>query len=264
MDDDFKVWIEEHELYRKLAWDSRIRNPNTSIDDVLKIVEEVDKSHVMGTGGWLFESYIIRFGSNPDSQYLCKQIRKDTPLDDDTRDDYLAQYSVAFWFHLIMSIHKVNKFASEPLQMFSILLDYHGLSRAGMQYLALCHAAVLPRSLDRNKEKKLVEYDKLNQSIILEGKAVICFDNYNHAWGSAAMKLNKNTHMLNMNVTVCGISVMKTPVIQDFVYDAKSNAIPSIPASKEDLLAISSFFDFESHKCIEENGRTNQNTIWLL
>ena len=183
----------------------------------MKRIEEVDKSSIIGTGGWLFESYILRHGASADVKMIEMRLAKGKSLSPKECSQLLTKYSLRYWLHVMMSIHHVNRFAIEPLQMFSLLLEYYGLSRQGMYILAQCGPATLPRTNDRNKKAKLDTFIDSNARVIIGNKAVICFDNYNHSWGSAAMKLNRKTHMINMNVTVAGISVMKRDTDQSFV-----------------------------------------------
>jgi hypothetical protein len=235
MTDFVEVWQIEHKLYRKLAWDPKIRDPATSVEDFLLRIEEIAQSCVVGTGGWLLEAFILRYGSQEDALFLSRQIRNNFKLDADERKSMIVPYSLKFWFHVVRSIHHVNKFASEPLQMFSLVLEYHGLSRQGAQILALCGAAMIPRTTDRKKKRKLDEYDEENNSLTIEGKVVISFDNFNHSWGSAAMRLNKKTYMINMNVTVAGLSVMHNPMDQSFVI-VNRRALHSVPSTKAILV----------------------------
>lgn len=228
------VWKTEHKLYKKLARDPVILNHETTITGILTRIEFLARSCVLGTGGWLFESYILRCGMTSDREMLQKQILKNIPFDDWVIAHLVRSYSVQFWYQVITSIHKVNKFACEPLQMFTLLLEYHGLSRLGTHLLAFCGGCLLPRTNDRNRDTKLVQYDEESKKFILEGKAVIAFDNYSHSFGSAAMRLNKGTHMNHMNVTVGGLSIMKHPVDQSFVLQ-RGEFCHSIPSSKAEL-----------------------------
>jgi hypothetical protein len=145
------------------------------------------------------------------------------------------------------------------------------LSRLGRQILAFCGAAINLRTGDRDRDAKIMTYDEEQKSIILSGKAVIAFDNYNYAFGSATLKLNRRVDRINMNVTVCGISVMKADVKQSFkVVDG--TVYHSVPKSREDLLELvgplsdrlsrvsknleaqtdSPFSYFEIARCVEE------------
>ena len=62
-----------------------------------------------------------------------------------------------------------------------------------------------------------------------------CFDNYYHAYGSAAIKLDRNTNMQLMNVTVGGLSIMATPFPQTFLRSRSGMDVPSVPTRRLDL-----------------------------
>jgi len=115
------------------------------------------------------------------------------------------------------TIHKVNMFATAPLRLFTYLLEYHGLSRFGMQLLGLCEAAIRPNTLFRTRKQEVLDYDSKTKELITSGSGVICFDNYNHSYGSAAIKLDRSTNMLLMNVTVGAMSLFRYPIDQKFV-----------------------------------------------
>ena len=102
----------------------------------------------------------------------------------------------------------------------------------GMHLLAVCDVAIRPNSSDRHRQKENVSYDAETQKIIAGGSSVICFDNYNHAFGSAAIKLNRKTNMLLMNMIVCGLSIMSHHVDQDFRIDVDGIEQSSIPTTK--------------------------------
>ena len=59
---DLVPWLLEREFYRKLASDPVITDDTTSIEGVLARSEALGPSASLGKGGWLFESYIIRWG----------------------------------------------------------------------------------------------------------------------------------------------------------------------------------------------------------
>ena len=101
-------------------------------------------------------------------------------LDQCESDVFVPKYSIPFWFHVI---HKLNKFACTPLRMLTCLLEYYGLSRSGIQLLAHCDAAISPNTLDLCRTPTLLSYDSQTKEILESGNAVICFDNYNHAYG---------------------------------------------------------------------------------
>jgi len=235
MVDFLQVWELENKLYRRLSMNKTIRDPCTTVPKFLEIIEELDRSCVLKTGGWLFESYILRYGKGKDIAKLQNLIASENP---DSCEDFATkmykQYSLQFWYHVICAIHKVNKFATEPLQMFTFLLEYHGLSRMGLHLLGVCEVAIRPRTGDRPKKSKTIEYDDDLKRIILDGRAVIAFDNYNHCYGSAAIDLTRKVAWTQMNVTVGGISIMKRPIDQSFVHE-EGTLLPSIPSKKSDL-----------------------------
>ena len=49
--------------------------------------------------------------------------------------------------------------------MFTLLLEYHGLSRQGAHILALCGLVIGPRTANGTKKRKLAIYDE-EESIV--------------------------------------------------------------------------------------------------
>ena len=111
------------------------------------------------------------------------------------------------------------------------MLEYYGLSRLGMHLLACCDVAIRPNTSDRHRKQEVATYDEVTQKIISSGAAVICFDNYNHAFGSAAIIESKNKHVIDEYDSLW-ISVMRHRVEQNFVILPNGTEQPSLPATK--------------------------------
>ena len=74
-----------------------------------------------------------------------------------------------------------------------------------------------------------MKYDAENKKFIIDGKAVIAFDNYNHQFGSPTLSLNRTSQMLNANFTVLGLSITPTVVDNTFVRHLRGRIVTSLP-----------------------------------
>jgi len=136
-----------------------------------------------------------------------------------------------------MAMFRVNQKMNEGIKRLTMYLQYHGISRIGLQMLCIKGVCVDPRTNDRNANRQLSMYDAKLTNIIREGKAVMGIDNYNHAYGSPVISLEHKNMLRLANFTVCGISICQRPVDNLFVLNESGDPLPSLPDQKIALAA---------------------------
>ena len=187
--------------------------------------EKLSPSYILGSGGVLFESFILRRCSVKDHNMFMTLVRqkKNSGLqifvNEEFKNKLVSKFSIPFWYHVIQccaSIHQRNN--NKPLEQLTLNLEYRGLSRFGIEIMAACGAATPPRTHDRKRNENLLKYDEENKQIVLEGQAVIAIDNYSHFYGSPTVSLKRTNQIILANNTVAGLSLIREPVNLDFVY----------------------------------------------
>src|ERR1700722_5697404 len=99
----------------------------------------------------------------------------------------IHMYIIPFWFHCITIVQTLHPKYGYQLFMLTLNLQFHGLSRFGMNLLGLCHAASSIRTYDRWRTGLLVRYDLNMQSIIETGTFCWIWDNYAHVFRNARL-----------------------------------------------------------------------------
>ena len=116
----------ERELLETLSQKEDFGFPDLSFEKVLDLSEQIRPSEVLGVGGYLFESYIIRYGAKKNCDVLALHLTRHTKLPLAFRKEIVRDETARFW--IIRSIHSVNLFANFQLRLFTLLLEYRGLS----------------------------------------------------------------------------------------------------------------------------------------
>lgn len=205
----------ERDLLQKLPATTAIKDPALNFEQLLSLSESVERSLYIGTGGVLFELYILRLGKPRHVTFLQKELSNVGQLG--TRNSFMISelikdYGLPFWFYIISALPCVNQKCNYQLERLTMSLEYRGLSRFGLQILACLNAALNPRTYDRKRNKMLVVYDDMNMKFILDNKVILCFDNYNHFYTHATISLNAMSNLSLANYTVIGLSYLLKPV----------------------------------------------------
>ena len=183
----------EHTILDSLSSMEEFGSGSVSCDTVLELSEKLEPSIILGFGGILFESFIMR--EAPPKIYaaflsLYKQ-KAETNLpisvNLDLQEKIIKRFAIPFWFYIIQTIASIHRTKNKPLAQFTLNLEFRGLSRFGIEILHACGVASHPTTHDRKRNERLVAYDEENKRIVLQGKAMIAVDNYSHFYGSATV-----------------------------------------------------------------------------
>ena len=101
-----------------------------------------------------------------------KQENKNAPssLQDFTKQ-ILTTFTLPFWFHVITTSPCINRTRNKPLAQLTLMLEYRGLSRFGIEILAACKVATHTSTHDRIRDTRLLIYD--NENNIFSKKALL-------------------------------------------------------------------------------------------
>ena len=105
----------------------------------------------------------------------------------------------------VMMFHINQKF-NLAIKRLTMYLQYHGLSRLGIQMLSFKGICVNPRTADRTTSTRIRMQSSMVAALIHEGRAIIGIDNYNHAWGSPIVSPERQSQLVLANYTTCGVS----------------------------------------------------------
>jgi hypothetical protein len=131
----------------------------------------------------------------------------------------------------ILMFH-INQRFNDSIKRLTLYLQYHGLSRLGINVLTNKGICVHPRTSDRNINKRLSLYDAKISTIIRTGMAIIGIDNYNHCYGSPVISAERKMQLLLANYTVCGISHCQNTIDNHILLDGAGASIASLPNKK--------------------------------
>lgn len=228
----------ERSLLDSLCSFDELKRPSVSAQTVLLLSEKIAPSYILGVGGILFELFFLRISNRKTHDAFVKLVKqkdekKFTILQNQNfKSAILSTFTLPFWFHVINVSASINRKRNQALAQWTLMLEYRGLSRFGIEILSACKVATHPRTHDRIRNNRLLIYDNENKRIISEGKAVIAIDNYSHFYGSATISLNRSNQLLLANNTVGGLSVLRTLLNLDFVYTRAGNVLPSVPSER--------------------------------
>ena len=114
---------------------------------VLSLSEKYEPSLLLGVGGLLFEIFVIRKCNIKTHNTFMKLLndfeeKKSTRLYfQDFKKEVLTNFTLPFWFHVITTSPTINRKRNKPLAQLTLMLEYRGLSRFGIEILAACKVA---------------------------------------------------------------------------------------------------------------------------
>ena len=157
----------EHNLIDSLCTFDEFKSSSISCDTVMILSEKLSPSYILGSGGVLFESFILRRCSVKDHNMFMTLVRQKMNsglqifVNEEFKNKLVSKFSIPFWYHVIQccaSIHQRNN--NKPLEQLTLNLEYRGLSRFGIEIMAACGAATPPRTHDRKRNESLIKYRK--------------------------------------------------------------------------------------------------------
>lgn len=258
----------EYIFYEKLATREELNDPSLTYESLFDLCDAISPSLVLGTGGILFELFILRFGAHKHRSLLRKQLdlRPGKPLHLEDHNEIVRQYSLLFWFEVISKLPLTNRNCNTQLFLFTLALEYRGLSRLGIQYLALCGAATNPRTFDRKRLQELSHYDSTITRLVDNGQAVFGFDNYSHFFWTPKIAVGQSSSKLGTNCTVGAISIPQITLPNNILYNLNGDIIPSTPRVKVTLACYVKPFinDLKHILCDIKDVTGDHYTYWPL
>lgn len=245
----------ERDFYDKLSRIPEIDEPSLTYAQLLNISEGLSPSISLGTGGLMFELFVLRFGIARHRKVIVEE-----KVESKLKDEIVKRYILQFWFECISKLPMVKRRSNTQLYLATMALEYRGLSRLGIQFLALCGVATNPRTYDR---KRLVSLKNYGESIGLQlslGGYVICFDNYCHQYFMPRLSTNRDKIMLQTNCTVVAASVTQEYTDTRFVRTPSGRVLPSVPPAKHLLYKyVQSFIDDLKNALCDIGDSTGDN-----
>ena len=109
---------------------------------------------VAKTGGVLFEYYELLNAPNS----VAAQVRKilmseDLQANEDLRLSLVPNYALRFWYDAIRVMRGVNRKCNKPLALWTMLMEYRGLSRTGRMLASAVHGSLPISTYDKYKSK---------------------------------------------------------------------------------------------------------------
>jgi hypothetical protein len=198
---------------------------------------------VVGSGGVLFEYYVLL---NAPANLAVKFRRflnsTDAPDDDVLRLLILSKFSFRFWYDAIRVMRSVNQKCNKPLALWTMLMEYRGLSRTGRMLASAVYGSLPVSTYDTYKKKMVLEYQEEMHSLFSNNLALVTIDNYSHFYNSASLVNpvagSRETQYITCNYTVGALSRFEDNVDNhnfSFVKTRSGNFLDSFPAQLKGL-----------------------------
>ena len=242
----------ERDFYTALAKRDELNDPSLTYNQLFDICRDILPGKCPGLPGLMFELFVLRFGQKKDREILLKDPNENR-IDVETIKTLMKKYALRFWFETITKLPCANT----QVFLFTLSLEYRGLSRLGIQYLAFCGVANNPRTYDRKRDAKIESYDADLKIDIEMGQCIFAWDNFCKQWFTPAIKSGKETSALRANFTVGAVSRAPVPHDMSFVKNRKGDVLPSVPITRAELAYyLPSFLDDLKHALCDVRDQT--------
>jgi hypothetical protein len=182
--------------------------------------------------------FIILFGKENHSRELKSAVTASIPLKRERILLLNKQYSFPFWLHLAITLHSINQKVVYPLGMFTLLLEFRGLSRIGRAISHFVGVAPTVRTVDKIKQHLLKLQAFEIQDMIKNSICIVTLDNYSHVYGSSSISTSRNTQFLLQNYSVVALVKVPKQIHVNYIQlksSGKSTFLASLPSSFADL-----------------------------
>jgi hypothetical protein len=143
------------------------------------------------TGGLLMEIFIVQTGKAVDLHLIsgCYDEKKSIALSEDKKKELEKRFTLPFWLFLASTLHQINQKVIYPLTLWTMLLEFRGLSRLGRILSNYCNLAPSIRTYDAVRNRLLNDASQEIESITESGSCVFAIDNYTHLFGTSSLRL---------------------------------------------------------------------------
>jgi hypothetical protein len=245
--------LDERKILEKLA---SSKKANSYRVDFLGLLDESEKiahsSAILNGGsyffsitifsGILFEAYILRLGKNADVTLLRHHLQHGIVMNEANQKRYVALYTIPFWLYLVTAIQKVAPSVGSLLFIWTLCLEFYGLSRFGINLLAQGSVAQSIRTYDRWRLEYLKKYDNKLMEMIHANQGMLVYDNYNHQYGNPKLDTERKEQMSLANYTVGAVSRYVVTIDLNIKARANGDVLLSVPHLKTSLTKFQPIF----------------------
>jgi len=194
-------------------------------------------SFLVHAGGSLFEYYILMHGTKADFTAIFDCLEQEGKISDDDINRLILKYAARFWFDTVRTLHDLCKQCIRPMVLWSMMMEYRGLSNVGMEMGSVVRASLPRKAYERHKKKMLQSYDARLLKMVHSNCAILTWDNYSHIYPESGLRLDKTTAYTQAFYTVVGASRLEQVPKDGFPFvDLKNEEVlDSVPASREAL-----------------------------
>jgi hypothetical protein len=151
-------------------------------------------------------------------------------------DRLQKRYVMSFWLHLAQTLHHLSQKVVCPLALWTLLLEFRGLSRVGKTMLNYSGLAPSVRTVDTLKGELLMKQSADLQFIVDHHVFICALDNYTHVYGSPSISMNRDTQYHNPLFSVVAVVELTKQFASKFIAHAGSY-FASLPPAAIDLKA---------------------------
>ena len=184
----------ERDFYTALAKRDELNDPSLTYNQLFDICRDILPGKCPGLPGLMFELFVLRFGQKKDREILLKDPNENR-IDVETIKALMKKYALRFWFETITKLTNNHPCANTQVFLFTLSLEYRGLSRLGIQYLAFCGVANNPRTYDRKRDAKIESYDADLKIDIEMRQCIFAWDNFCKQWFTPAIKSGRKPRL---------------------------------------------------------------------
>jgi hypothetical protein len=170
-----------------------------------------------------------------DVTLLRHHLEHSVPMNPKVQKRYVSLYTIPFWLYLVTAIQKVSPTVGSLIFIWTLCLEFYGLSRFGIQLLAYGSVAQSIRTYDRWRLDYLRKYDTKLAKLLNTNQGMLVYDNYNHQYGNARLDLERKEQMTLANYTVGAMTRYVYPLDLKLRNGEDGKVLYSLPLEKEEL-----------------------------
>jgi hypothetical protein len=154
--------------------------------------------------------YVYQYSRKNSSDQVLQATEQNVMLSEHLVISLNKQFAMSFWLHLARSLHEMNQKVVYPLALFTLLLEFRGLSRIGKSICNYTGLSPAIRTIDKVKESLLVAQKTEISDVIKNEIFVVALDNYTHIYGSPSITTSRDTQYHNPMYSV--VALVKVPI----------------------------------------------------
>ena len=142
---------------------------------------------------------------------VARQVRKTLTSEEEGENEQLrlsllTNFSLRFWYDAIRVMKSVNRKCNKPLALWTMLMEYRGLSGTGRMLSSAVYGSLPVSTYDKYKKSMVEDYKTEMHSIFVNNLALVTIDNYSHFYNSASLinpvPGSRETQYITCNYTV--------------------------------------------------------------